>query len=94
MQSPRGREVPNQFILVDEGHGANGNYIKKEVFQSYQSVIAERITWKDRIDITLDTNDWDYSTTTGKYRNIFLGEGIAETREKIKSGAYKMANLN
>jgi hypothetical protein len=39
-----GREVPNQFIIEDEGRGANGNFIKREVFQSYQSVIAERIT--------------------------------------------------
>lgn len=94
MKSPNGREVPNQFILSEEGHGANGNFIKKEVFQSYQSVIAERITWSDRIDITLDSNYWDYSTTTGKYRNQFLGEGIDETRKKIASGIYKMANLN
>ena len=94
MNSPNGREVPNQFIITDEGHGANGNFIKKEVFQSYQSVIAERIVWDDRIDITIDENYWDYSTTTGKYRNIFLGEDKKETEKKIKNGEYKMANLN
>ena len=94
MKSNRGKEVPNQFIMSEEGRGANGNFIKKEVFQSYNSVIAERITWDDRIDITLDEKYWDYSTTTGKYRNQFLGEGIEETRKKIASGEYKMANLN
>ena len=36
------------------------------------------------------TNDWDYSVTTGKYRNQFLGEGIKETREKIANGTYKI----
>jgi len=94
MKSPNGREVPNQFIISEEGRGANGNFIRKEVFQSYQSVIAERVIWDDRVDITLDVNYWDYSTTTGKYRNQFLGEGIEETRRKIASGQYKMANLN
>lgn len=94
MQSPRGKEVPNQFIFEEEGHGANGNFVRREVFQSYNSVIAERITWNDRIDITLDERFWDYSTTTGKYRNQFLNEGIEETRRKIKSGEYKLDNLN
>lgn len=95
MQSPRGgREVANQFIIWEEGRGANGNFIKREYFQSYNSVIAEKITWKDRIDITLDAQYWDYSTTTGKYRNQFLGESIGETRKKIASGEYKLGNLN
>lgn len=94
MVSPRGKEVPNQFIISEEGRGANGNFISREYFQSYQSVIVERITWNDRVDITLDKNYWDYSTTTGKYRNIFLGEEIEETRKKIASGQYKLADLN
>src|SRR3990167_8146030 len=104
MKSNRGKEVPNQFIMSEEGRGANGNFIKKEVFQSYNSVIAEKIYWREEdikgiegaktIEITLDEHYWDYSTTTGKYRNQFLGEGIEETRKKIASGDYKMANLN
>ena len=94
MKSPNGKEVPNQFIITEEGRGANGNFIRKEVFQSYQSVIAERIIWNDRTDITLDERYWDYSTTTGKYRNQFLCEDIGETRKKIASGEYKLANLN
>ena len=89
-----GKEVANQFVMVDEGRGANGNFIKREVFQSYQSVIAERVTWSDRVDVTLDKNYWDYSTTTGKYRNHFLGEGIEETRKKIANGQYKLDDLN
>jgi hypothetical protein len=94
MKSPNGKEVPNQFIISEEGRESNGNFIKKEVFQSYKSIIAERIIWNDRTDITLDKNYWDYSTTTGKYRNQFLGEGIEETRKKIASGEYKLDDLN
>jgi len=90
----KGRPVVNQFILSESGNGANGNYILKEVFQSYSSVIAERITWIDSIDITLDKNYWDYSTTTGKYRNLFLGETKKETKEKIEKGVYKLSDLN
>ena len=47
---------------------------------------------KDRV--FLDEYYWDYSRTTGKYRNQFLGEYIDETRSKIKSGEYKLKNLN
>lgn len=94
MQSPNGREVPNQFIITDEGRGALGNFIKREVFQSYQSVIAVKTVWENETRIELDTKYWDYSTTTGKYRNQFLGEDINETRKKIASGQYKLTNLN
>ena len=34
------------------------------------------------------------SNTTGKYRNIFLDENINETKKKIKSGEYKLVDLN
>lgn len=94
MQSPNGREVANQFIITEEGRGALGNFIKRETFQSYASVIAERIVWDDRIDIKLDVNYWDYSTTTGKYRNQFLGEDKKETEKKIKAGVYELIDLN
>jgi len=79
--SRSGNPVANQFII----YTAEGNY-----FQSYDSVIVTNNSGK----ITLDNNTWDYSPTTGKYRNEFLGEGIAETRAKIESGEYTLANLN
>lgn len=44
--------------------------------------------------IELDAKYWDYSTTTGKHRNAFLGETKAETQAKINSGEYKLTNLN
>ena len=44
--------------------------------------------------IYLDQKYWNYSNTTGKYRNIFLGETIKDTRAKIKSGEYILTDLN
>ncbi len=80
--SRSGNPVANQFTIIT----SDGEY-----FQSYNSVIA----FKDNEgNVTLDDYTWDYSRTTGKYRNEFLSEGIVETRAKIKSGEYKLANLN
>lgn len=45
-------------------------------------------------DIYLDERFWNYSSTTGKYRNIFLNEDKKATEKKIKSGEYKLINLN
>jgi hypothetical protein len=45
-------------------------------------------------NVTLDKHYWDYSTTTSRYRNQFLREKTAETRQKINSGVYKLADLN
>ena len=81
MYSPNGNKVANQFIITDNGD---------EYFQSYKSIIAKRSKGK----IYLDDYYWDYSVTTGKYRNEFLGEGIAETRKKIASGEYILTDLN
>ena len=81
MTSSKGNAVPNQFIITDKG---------KEYFQSYNSIIAV----KEKGQVKLDSYLWDYSVTTGKYRNDFLGEGIADTRKKIKDGTYKLTNLN
>lgn len=61
-------------------------------FQSYNSIIAFKPNDKRRIQ--LDSYFWNYSRTTGKYRNMFLNEGIAETRAKIESKEYLLTNLN
>ena len=65
---------------------------KEYIFQSYNSIIAKinRATGK----VVLDSYYWDYSVTTGKYRNEFLREGIADTRAKIASKEYRLRNLN
>jgi hypothetical protein len=89
-----GRAIANQFIIEDAGHGANGNFLSRRVFQSYESVIAVITVWEDGTRIELDQNKWDYSKTTGKYRNQFLGETKRETEKKIKSGEYVLTNLN
>ena len=81
MTSTRGNKVANQFIINDNG---------AEYFQSYRSIIAK----KSRGKIYLDEYFWDYSTTTGKYRNQFLNEGIADTRKKIQNGEYILTDLN
>ena len=81
MTSNNGNKVSNQFIIEDKN---------KTYFQSYNSIIVLNKNGK----ITLDSYYWDYSVTTGKYRNQFLNEGIAETRKKIKERIYKLANLN
>ena len=81
MTSHNGNKVPNQFIITDG---------KKEVFKSYDTIIAI----KENGRITLDKEKWDYSNTTSKYRNLFLGENKSETERKIKSGEYKLADLN
>lgn len=83
MASPRSmRPVANQYQIYTD----DGTY-----FQSYRTIIAFRANDQT---ITLDEDSWDYSRTTGKYRNIFLNENTAETRKKIKSGEYKLADLN
>lgn len=88
MTSGKGNDIPNQFIIRD-----NGNVY----FQSYNSIIAripKNYPYLNTEKIQLDECYWDYSRTTGKYRNIFLGETKAETEKKIKSGEYVLANLN
>lgn len=82
MYSGSGNPVANQFVIYTD----EGTY-----FQSYDSVIALR---DNNGKITLDDYYWDYSRTTGKYRNEFLGEYIKDTRAKIESGEYKLADLN
>jgi hypothetical protein len=47
-----------------------------------------------RNPIYLDEKYWDYSVTTGKYRNIFLNETKKETEKKIANGTYELTNLN
>jgi capsid portal protein len=93
MTSEKGNKIANQFIIEEHG-GIKGNFIKRETFQSYESIIAIKTTWQDEIEIELDKNYWNYSRTTGKYRNIFLQESKKDTEKNIKNGVYKLANLN
>ena len=76
MTSNNGNKIANQFIIQAD----DGIY-----FQSYSSIIAHKA-----LDgtVTLGKN-WDYSVTTGKYRNQFLCENKAETYAKLTAGIYK-----
>ena len=83
--SSNGNKIANQFIITDD--------VGNTFFQSYKSMIVKKPleVWNK---IQLDQKYWNYSNTTGKYRNIFLGETITETKKKIKSGEYILTDLN
>ena len=83
MTSSRGNKIANQFVIYAE----DGVY-----FQSYNSIIA--VKRYGGLPNELDSHYWDYSRTTGKYRNIFLGEDKKATEKKIASGEYILTNLN
>lgn len=79
--SNNGNTIANQFEIRTEN---------AVFFQSYQSIIVKIQDGK----IFLDSKFWDYSKTTGKYRNQFLGEDKKTTEQKIKNGIYTLTNLN
>ena len=91
--SNNGNKIANQFVITDNHKMGN----KIVYFQSDNSMIAKKIY--DNIgayvvETFLDQKYWNYSNTTGKYRNIFLGETIKDTKAKIKSGEYILTDLN
>lgn len=95
MTSARGNKVANQFIITENEDSLSGNCV--EYFQSYGTIIAKRDRFKAGVTtrkVWLDADKWDYSVTTGKYRNQFLGETKRETEAKIKSGEYELVSLN
>ena len=83
----------NQFIITDDN--------KNQYFQSCDSIIAKIPEVIDSSGnryslskIILDKKYWNYSKTTRKYRNQFLGEKTKETQAKIDSGEYILTDLN
>jgi hypothetical protein len=84
--SNKGNKIANQFIITDDNYN--------QYFQSYNSMIVKKDCSGLKNKIFLDQKYWNYSNTTGKYRNIFLGETITETKKKIKSGEYILTDLN
>ena len=84
-ESSKGNKVANQFII---------NTPEYTLFQSYNSVIVKTTFEDGKRVVYLDEYYWDYSKTTGKYRNQFLGEDKKATELKIKNNIYKLANLN
>ena len=86
IESNKGNKIANQFIITDDK--------QNEYFQSYNSMIVKKDYDSNQVKIYLDQKYWNYSTTTGKYRNIFLNETIKDTKKKIKSGEYILTDLN
>ena len=81
MTGRSGQPVKNQFIIEDG---------KSTIFQSYDSIIA----MKSGVRTYLDKYRWDYSTTTGKYRNQFLGMNKKQIEQAIKDRAIYLVDLN
>jgi len=97
MTSSNGNKVANQFVITNDD--------KEQYYQSYNSIIVkighdiidknDGITVKGvSINTYLDKKYWNFSNTTSKYRNKFLNETTKETMAKIKSGEYKLVDLN
>ncbi len=85
MTSPNGNFVANQFIIIDN----NATY-----FQSYNSIIAKIEMIEGSKKVFLDEYYYNYSRTTSKYRNLFLGEVTKDIERKIKEKEYILTNLN
>ena len=85
----KGNKIANQFIISTD----NG----MQYVQSYDSIIVKyepSFNSDIKAKIVLDKTYWNYSVTTSKYRNKFLDETTKQTKEKIKSGQYILADLN
>ena len=71
MTSSSGNKVANQFVITTEEQGN-----KVEYLQSYETIIAKKIydhLGCDVVETYLDKRAYNYSVTTSKYRNLFLG---------------------
>ena len=71
-----GREVSNQFEIFYE---ENNKYYK--IFQSYENTI---IKWENGIIFEV-VSHWDYSRTTGLYRNILTKTTKKEFEKMLKN---------
>lgn len=87
MTTNGGNPTGNQVIL-SEPDG--------DMFVSY----GTKICWKSKSmyngypKIILDEYYWDYSRTTSKYRNEFLGMSTPQLKELINQGIVKFTELN
>ena len=86
LKTNQGNNAVNQVVIQSEdrwGHGVS-------TFQSYQTIMAH-------IDcegtVTLDKS-YPYSRTTSRYLNQFLSVTSKDRDNFVKSGAYKIADLN
>ena len=88
MKSPNGKQVPNQFEVTTE---------RGKWYRSYESNI---VLVDNDGQVWLDKQYWDYSPTTSKYRNMFLGNvdgRYVDTKickQLIRERVYKLTDLN
>lgn len=71
-----GRSIVNQFLIY---YYKNGK--KYKIYQSYSSMILK---WKNGILIEVGLG-WDYSKTTGKYRNLMTGMNKKQFEKLLKN---------
>lgn len=104
MYSPRsGNPVANQFIIEAEEGTIFQSYDTviafvprdtEAAFYKYNEGSLADHGLSEYPSAYLDAQDWNYSTTTSKYRNEFLRTDTNNTRKMIKSGYYKLIDLN
>jgi len=85
MRSRNGNPVPNQLII----HTPEATF-----FQSYDTIIIKTTFIDGKRKVFLDSDAWDYSKTTARYRNDFLGCDSKTVKARIASGEYELADLN
>lgn len=86
MLTSSGKPAKDQYVVYhDDGSTA---------FVSYGTTIAVRPADYPKTRIKLDKWKWNYSITTARYRNRFLGEATAQTRKRIQNGQYELVDLN
>tara|TARA_R110002020_G_scaffold53200_1_gene149108 strand:- start:4491 stop:4784 length:294 start_codon:yes stop_codon:yes gene_type:complete len=90
MKNNNNNIVKNQFIITA------GN---KKYFQSYNRIIVMieyDIYYSDEVleDIYIDPDYYDYSKTTTRYRNIFLGVSNDTFKKNLKENKYTFKSLN
>ena len=81
----KGNKIANQFIIYTPEY---------TIFQSYNSNIVKTTFENGKRVVYLDEYYYNYSNTTSKYRNKYLGETTKEIEAKIKAGIYILTNLN
>jgi len=85
MINNNGNAAANQFIL---------SYANCQVFQSYNTIIAEEYKDFRGSRIILDKNALNHSKTTSKHLYIFLGMSRKEIERDIKDGLILLKDLN
>jgi hypothetical protein len=85
MRTKFGTKIANQFIINDSEFTS---------FQSYNSVIVKTTFENGERVVYLDKYYYNYSKTTAKYRNLFLGCTSKECEQRIKDGVYILTDLN